>query len=349
MRDRSDRTDRANKPCCKAEGGCKSRPYSSLPVLFCKQRLDEAAAVEELEVVDLFADADVFDRQVQFAGDREHDAAFRGAVELGHDEAGDIDELRELAGLLHGVLAGGAVEHEQHFVRRFGNLLLGDAHDLGQLLHQVALVVQAARRIDQHHVRALRYRRADRVEHHRGGIGTLPLADDRHSGAVGPDFELLVGSGAEGVGGGDHHLFTRLVVVVRELGYTGGLARAVHADDHDDIGPGRERSVEIDRMLVARLDEQVANLAHHHLVQLLLRTVGFAFRALRDRIDDVERGFNAHVGGDEDVFELFEELVIHLGFAFGDEREFLLERIAGFGQPLLEARQPYLVKKAHGK
>ena len=308
--------------------------------LLLKQRFHEAPAVEELQVVDLFADADVFDRQVQFAGDREHDTAFGGAVELGHDEAGDVDELRELAGLLHGVLAGGAVEHEQDFVRRFGYLLLRDAHDLGQLLHQVALVVQPPRRIDQHHVGAFGDRRADRVEHHRGGIGTLPLADDWHSGAVGPDFELLVGGGAEGVGGGNHHLFARLVVVVGKLGDAGGLARAVHADDHDDIGPRRKRRVEIDRMLVPRFDEQVANFTHHHLVQLLLRTVGFTLGALGDRFDNVERGFDPHISGDEDVFEFFEELVIHLGFAFGNESEFVAKRVAGFGQPLLEARQP---------
>ena len=54
-----------------------------------------------------------------------------------------------------GVLAGRGVEHQQAGMRRRRIELADDAHDLGELVHQVGLVVQAARGVDQQHVAAL--------------------------------------------------------------------------------------------------------------------------------------------------------------------------------------------------
>ena len=51
-------------------------------------------------------------------GDRHQDAAARGAVELGHDEAGDARDLAEHLDLRQRVLADRGVEHQQHRVRR---------------------------------------------------------------------------------------------------------------------------------------------------------------------------------------------------------------------------------------
>ena len=70
---------------------------------------------------DLLADPDVADGQVQLARDGDHDAALGGAVELGQHDAGDAGGLGELARLLQAVLAGGGVQHQQHFVRRVGD------------------------------------------------------------------------------------------------------------------------------------------------------------------------------------------------------------------------------------
>ncbi len=60
---------------------------------------EEAAGVgagfERAEVVDALADADGVDRDAVFLGERDEDAALRGAVELGHDDAGDPDHRAE--------------------------------------------------------------------------------------------------------------------------------------------------------------------------------------------------------------------------------------------------------------
>ena len=54
-----------------------------------RQRPGEILGVERLEIVDLLADADEMHRQAVFRGDGDENAAAGGAVELGHDEAGD--------------------------------------------------------------------------------------------------------------------------------------------------------------------------------------------------------------------------------------------------------------------
>ena len=52
--------------------------------------------VERLQVVHRFAQADEPDRQSELAPQRRDRAAAGAAVELGHDDAGGRDRLREL-------------------------------------------------------------------------------------------------------------------------------------------------------------------------------------------------------------------------------------------------------------
>ena len=99
------------------------------------------------------------------------DATARRAVELRDDEPGDGHRCGEHLRLLHGVLADGAVEHEQRLVRRAGQPLGDDARDLLELRHQPFARVQAARRIDDEDVGAARDGRLDGVERDGGGIG----------------------------------------------------------------------------------------------------------------------------------------------------------------------------------
>ena len=47
-------------------------------------------------------------------------------------------------------LCDGGVEHEQHLVDR--KVLFGNAADLAELVHEVRLVLQAARSVDDEHV-----------------------------------------------------------------------------------------------------------------------------------------------------------------------------------------------------
>src|ERR1051326_2345210 len=80
------------------------------------------------QIVDALADADEMDRQFEFLGNGNQDAAARGAVELGHDEAGDAGDLAEYLDLRQRVLADGGIEHEQHGVRRAAVELFHHAH-----------------------------------------------------------------------------------------------------------------------------------------------------------------------------------------------------------------------------
>ncbi len=98
------------------------------------------------------ADADGVDRQAELLGRGDQHAAARGAVELGHDEAGHARALAEHLDLGKRVLAGGRVEHEQDVVRRFGIEPAEHAADLGQFVHQMGLVLQAPGSVDDQHV-----------------------------------------------------------------------------------------------------------------------------------------------------------------------------------------------------
>ena len=190
---------------------------SALAGAVAEERLDELFAVEYAQLVDAFSNADVTDRDVELVADADYHAAFGRAVEFGDGERSDLRRLRELPGLLESVLSGRAVQHEHHLVRRAGDHLAHDVADFGQLVHQVDLVVQTARRVDQHHVGAVGLGRGQRVERHRCRVGTHLLTDHRGSRTVGPDLELVDGGGAERVGGADPDLLSGFGELGREF------------------------------------------------------------------------------------------------------------------------------------
>src|SRR5205085_9173004 len=86
-------------------------------------------------------------------------------------------------------------------------------------------------------------------------------ADEAGAGAPGPDLELLLGGGAEGVGGADRHRSPVLAELLRELADRRRLAGPVHADDEDDRGP----MVEVERR---RLPEQRRRLLRERRVEV---------------------------------------------------------------------------------
>ena len=107
------------------------------------------------------------------AGNGGQHAAFGGAVELGHDQAGELQRVVKGLDLAERVLPGVAVNHQQHLVRRGGIGLLHHALDLAQLFHQVQLGGQAPGGVHQHHVLAARLARADGVKAHGGRVAAL--------------------------------------------------------------------------------------------------------------------------------------------------------------------------------
>jgi len=62
------------------------------------------------------------------------------------------------------------------------------------------------------------------------------LLDDGYVCALAPDFELLDGGCAEGVGSAKHYFLAGFLELVGELADGGGFADSVYAYDHDDVG-----------------------------------------------------------------------------------------------------------------
>src|SRR5512142_66428 len=114
-----------------------------------------------------------------------------------------------------------------------------DALHLLQLLHERRLRVQAAGRVAQDDVHALRRALLHRLEADAGGIGSLLAAHHRRAHALRPDLELLARGRAERVAGAEQHRVARLLHLGRELADGRGLAAPVHAHHHDHVRPLR--------------------------------------------------------------------------------------------------------------
>ena len=171
----------------------------------------------------------------------------RGAVELGQHDAGDVDDLGEHARLLQPVLAGRRVEHEQHLVDR--RLLLDDALDLAELVHQPGLGVQPAGGVDEHDVD--RRRRSPPCTASNATLaGSAPSAPRTvRAPTRSPQVCSWSAAAARNVSAAPSR--TRPAVGhehPRELAGGGGLAGAVDADDqHHRRASGRARSSGKDR------------------------------------------------------------------------------------------------------
>ena len=110
--------------------------------------------VEHHQVVDLFADPDVTDREVQLLRDRDRDPTFRGSIQFRQNYPRDICDSQELPRLLESVLSGYRVDYQQCLMRCLFYFPAGDAFHFLELGHQVRFIVKSARRIYDQHVRA---------------------------------------------------------------------------------------------------------------------------------------------------------------------------------------------------
>src|SRR6266542_1792908 len=116
-------------------------PFPLPPSLFPSfgdQTVREPHGVEQHEVVEGLAGAEEANRRGHRATQRDDAAAFRGAIELRDHEPRERHGGRELACLVHRVLADGRVQHQQRFVRRAGLPFPDHARQLLELLAQVS-------------------------------------------------------------------------------------------------------------------------------------------------------------------------------------------------------------------
>ena len=211
-----------------------------------------------------------------------------------------------------------------------------DVADLRQLVHQVDLVVQAARRVDQHDVGAVGLGRGERVEGHRCGVGAHLLADHRRSGAVGPHLELVDGRGAERVGRADPHLAPGLRELCGEFADGRGLAGAVDPHDHHDVGlarPGVQSEVALRGV---GLLQQGGHLLAQDALQLRGVHVLVAGHALLDAADDLHGRLDADVRGDEHLLQVVEHVGVDRRAARHGACEFREEARLGLFQPGVE-------------
>ena len=192
--------------------------------------------------------------------------------------------------LLKPVLTRRRVHYEQRLVRRAVDSALDHAPDLGQLVHQVGLRVQAAGGVDDHDVATSRPPRLDGVEGDGSGIAARRRSDEVRPGPFGPDLELLLGGGPKGVAGPDEHRATMLAQLLRELADGGRLAGAVHTHDENH---GRFR-VEVERRRGA---EQLLDLLGERVAE-----VGQLAARLQSP-HDLRRGANAHITVDQGFLE----------------------------------------------
>src|SRR5665647_3244099 len=190
--------------------------------------VDELDRIERGEIVHPFAEADQLDGDAKLALYLHDDAALRGSVELGEDDASDVDDLGERTSLGEAVLAGGGVENEQHLGDR-GDLLDDPLH-LAELIHEARLGVQSASRVDEDHVRAAVTSRGDRRVRNRGGVGPFSAPYGLDADPLPPRRELVGGRGPERVGSAQNHREALGDEDARELAHGRGLAGAVDAD-----------------------------------------------------------------------------------------------------------------------
>jgi hypothetical protein len=150
-------------------------------------------------------------------------------------------------------------------------------------------------------------RALDRLIGDTGGIGALFARDHRGAGALTPFLQLVDGRGAEGVGGGDHHLLAVGGKARGELADGRGLARAIYAGNQNDKGPMGGIDCE-------RLGDRREHPFHFGGEQRLDLVAGefVVVARLADCLDDPRRGLDTEIGFDQQIFERLERCRVEL-------------------------------------
>src|SRR5207253_2884257 len=172
------------------------------------------------QLVELLAYRDELDRTSGHVLDGERRATARVTVELRHHEAVELDALLEGAGHLDCLLPGHRIEDEQDVER------LDDVANANELVHQLLVDVKASRRVDDHHVAAVRLRSLQTCARSLHRVLRLD-AIDRDLDLLAELLELVDRRRALQIGRDQPR---RLAVAAEEksqLGTGGGLARAL--------------------------------------------------------------------------------------------------------------------------
>ena len=192
--------------------------------------------MERLDLAELFADTGEFDGLAGHRAHRQGRTAAGIAVQLGEDDAVDLQLLIECLGDINGLLTDHRVDDQQDLLRLDGVL------DANQLVHQHFVDLQTAGGIDDQHVAAQVAGTLDGFLRGLNGILGAVLVN-RHLHLLTDHLQLLDSGGAVDVTGGEHGLLALLDQPTGQLGGHGGLTGALQTAEHVDRqragGPGQ--------------------------------------------------------------------------------------------------------------
>ena len=176
--------------------------------------------------------------------------------------------------------------------------------------------MQAAGGVHQDHVGLSGPGGVHGVKDHGGRVGPLPVLDDVHLCPVGPDGQLVGGSGPEGVSRGQKHPVPLVLQKVCQLADGSGLPHPVDPDHQDHRGLAGQ--------VQARLSH--GKHLHQNLPQAglhLLRVLELALlHPAAQLLHRLHGGVHAHVGEDQGLFQLLEKLLVH-GKKAGEDAQLL--------------------------
>src|SRR5215203_4643061 len=109
---------------------------------------------------------------------------------------------------------------------------------LPQLVHQVAFVVQAPCRVDDHDVRLPCHSGSKTIEGNGTGISAMLVTNEISARAFRPYRQLLDRRGPKGVSGDQQHPLPLPGVAYRQLADRRRLSDAIHSNDHDHVRRG---------------------------------------------------------------------------------------------------------------
>lgn len=220
-------------------------------------------------------------------------------------QAGNASNFLEHLDLLQRILPRRRIQHQHHVVRGGGVDPPQHAADLGQFVHQFALVLQPSGGVDDQHVDPRLGRLLHRVPHHARRIAAFRTGHDRHADAVGPGPQLPDRGGAERVARGQHHAVILLHEQMRELRDGRRLAAAIDADHQDHLRPrkrlDRDRRRDLLQHLLDLLGDHQPDAEFFHVA--LEATLG-------QPPADLSRGLRAQVGRDQRLLDIVERRII---------------------------------------
>src|SRR4051812_133348 len=194
---------------------------------------------ENAQVIDLFANTDIADRQIELFCDGDGDPALGGTIKFGKNYARDIRCFHELASLFETILPGDGVYDKQGFVRSTGDFATGHALHLFKLGHQVGFVMKPAGCVNYEHIGVPGLCRLKRIKQYGSRIGPFFLLNDLNTRSARPDLELVAGSGTKRIRSTNENVIAFVFDPLRKFADRCSLADTVNADDHDHVGTNR--------------------------------------------------------------------------------------------------------------